>query len=327
MTRKHLQLTASSIPSHGHGPTSMVARPVSRTMIETSNTQLIQNRGLARPPKNASNITEPTALSQPFKLSRATQILAKRTANASSTKFIEQKAHKTVSHPYAQQKNATGPQRVIRPDKKPAAVTSVPSMTQTDIKTSTARPADASCSRVVSSNLLMHSSGCQPAAPSKKQIARKDPENMKLSGDALASTAASRNLSRPTISQLARVRPPVIKTVPKTIPKLETRKTKLSAKSESNGAMGLNDKGHSANIPVGPLKDQQPVDPGSISLPPSPDSSTSSLVTSNVTTLKRSKTESSGLTVVAINRQALSQSELAAESSGKQISFHVCLAI
>jgi len=261
-------------------------------------------------------------------------MLVKRTANASSTTLIEQKAHRTVSHPYAQQKNATGPQRVIRFDKKPAAATSGPSMTQTDMKTSTARLAGASCLRVVSSNSLMHSSGSQPAAPSKKQmpITRKEPENMKPSDDVVASTAASRNLSRPTISQLARVRPPVIKTIPKTIPKLETRKTKLLVKSESNGptvTQGLNNKGRSANIAVGPLKDQRPVAPASISLPPSPDSSmlTQSPVKSNVTTPERSKTESSESRVVATNRQALPQVELGAESSSKLIAFRVYLAI
>jgi len=180
----------------------------------------------------------------------------------------------------------------------------------------------------------MHSSGSQLAAPSKKQmpITRKEPENMKPSDDVVASTAASRNLSRPTISQLARVRPPVIKTIPKTIPKLETRKTKLLVKSESNGptvTQGLNNKGRSANIAVGPLKDQQPVAPASISLPPSPDSSTltQSPVTSNVTTPERSKTESSESRVVATNRQALPQAELGAESSGKLIAFRVYLAI
>lgn len=334
MTRKHLQLTASNIPSHGNRPTSMIARPASRTMIETSNAQLIRNRSVARPPKNAFNITEPPALSQPSKSSRATQILAKRTANASSASSIEQKAHRAVSHPYAQHKNATGPQRVIRSDTKPAAATSVPSMTQTDMKTSTTRLADASCLRVVSSNSLMHTSGSQPAAPSKKQmpIILKEPENMKPSGDVLASTAASRNLSRPTISQLARVRPPVIKTMPKAIPKLETRKTKLLAKSESNGptvTQGLNNKGRSANIAVEPLKDQQPVVPASISLPLSPDSSTltQSPVTSNVTTPERSKTESSESRVAATNRQAPSQVELGAEGSSKQIPFRVYLAI
>jgi len=180
----------------------------------------------------------------------------------------------------------------------------------------------------------MHASGSQPAAPSKKQmpIILKEPENMKPSGDVLASTAASRNLSRPTISQLARVRPPVIKTMPKTIPKLEMRKTKLLAKSESNGptvTQGLNNKGRSANIAVEPLKDQQPVVPASISLPLSPDSSTltQSPVTSNVTTPERSKTESSESRVAATNRQAPSQVELGAEGSSKQIPFRVYLAI
>jgi len=209
-------------------------------------------------------------------------------------------------------------------------------MIKIDIKPSTARLADASCSRVVSSNLLMHSSGSQAAALSKKQmpINREGPKNMKLSGDAVASTVRSRNLCRPTISQLARVRPPVIKAISKTIQKLETSKTKLLAKSESNGStvtqgQSLNDEGRPASILVGPLKNQQPVVPALISLPPSPDSSTltQNPVTSNVTTLETSKTESSESTVVASDRQALSQLELGVENSGKQIPFRVDLAI
>jgi len=330
MTRKHLQLSAGN----GGRLASVIteSRPLSRTTTQDPNVQLIRNGSLARPSKNVSNISKPVAPPRPLESSRAIQVSAKRAANAPSTSLVPQKAYMVASRPCTQEKNTIGPQRVIRPNKNSAATTSIPSVVQTDIKTSLARPAGAPCSRVASSTSLIHSSGSRPAAPSNKkmQTIQKDPENMKLPGDATVEVTASRNLSRPTISQLARVRPPVNKSVHKIIRRLEVCKTKLSAKSELNGPIttrgrSLNNEGRSANIPVGRSKHQQPIVPALIPLPPSPVSSTltRSPVTNDSTMLEGSKMESQPeSTIVGTDRQGSSQTEFGAESSGKQISFH-----
>ncbi|KXN90916.1 Protein stu-1 [Leucoagaricus sp. SymC.cos] len=155
----------------------------------------------------------------------------------------------------------------VRPTKastltaKPGA----PSQRQ-DSKPAISKPSGPLCHRAASTSA--HSSGPQPTSGPTKQL----PISRKLPPGTVPSTndgtaTASRNLTRPTLSQLARIRPPVVRPpVSKPVKGLDIRKAKPPAGPRpaiAVAAPARKPNAIKAQVP-------RPTTPSAIPLPPSP---------------------------------------------------------
>ncbi|KAF5355018.1 hypothetical protein D9756_005207 [Leucocoprinus leucothites] len=286
--RKYLQLSAGNAKLHKK-VTSVISEPgpVSRANAQGSRLQSTTMSGPVRPSNNPPNTSKSVASARSLEPSRTIQLPAKRALVNPSAGPPPQKSSSVASRPFAQAKNATGPQRVIKPAVHSTAGLSNLSTDKRDVKVPAVRLGGLSRSRVASSSSLASSSGSQAAVRPVKQLpaTRGLPTNAKLPGESEATSTAARNLSRPTLSQLARVRPPVTKPIPKVVRGLEVRKTGTVASVGSKGSIAaqrptLSTKARAANVPVGRSKALRPITPTSIPLPPSPKLSASESSTS-----------------------------------------------
>ncbi|KAJ3559690.1 hypothetical protein NP233_g11200 [Leucocoprinus birnbaumii] len=279
--RKYLQLGAANTVAHKRIPSTSTtgSRPPSRTTTQGPGVRPTKTSGPIRSSKPVSNTSKPAAPTRPEPL-KAIQVPAKRTATTQNAPPAPPKTSTLASRPFAQDKNATGPQRVIKSTILSVGGPSTLPVDKRDVKLTTTRAIGPARARVASSSSLASSTGSQQTTrlPVKSALAaRKIPGQP--SDESEPRAAATRDLSRPTLSQLARVRAPVSKTAPKPVRGLEIRKTKPPIRTGLSGhvaAQGrtVRTKTASANVP-------RPTTPTSIPLPPSPKPSSAELLASS----------------------------------------------
>lgn len=262
--RKYLQLGAGTVPVRGKTNAMILSRadPTSKSAPHITTSKYHANLDPIRPPKKFPMTTLPKpgdSIGTQVPL-RSIQVPPKRgeSRGVPYQRRPPGPAIRSVAPPTA---NTTGPQRVIKSSvlsEGPATLNSH----KIDAKsTRLDRPGSTtlSVSKSANSTRQLSSVGHQPVKGNPAV-------------DSARTVAGSRDLTRPTLSQLARVKPPVVRASSKPVPGLNIHKTKSSVDQELHTADGRGLKltrirnERPAGAPI-----RRPITPASIPLPSSPD--------------------------------------------------------
>lgn len=211
---------------------------------------------------------------------RSIQVATKRGEAPALGGSSQGKPPAVATRPFRPTVNATGPQRVI----KQSAPASEGQVHPSDGKSAKlvshggaapARSEKPSHTRTtVSTASLAHPSTSRPVNLTRQPPLSKQPPtkgNMML-GPGRA-TSGQRDLTRPTLSQMARVKPPVVRPLPKPVQGLDIRKAKPSAGSDSTVSTSRLPKSSRTQegVTTGSIRGMRPITPASVPLPASPE--------------------------------------------------------
>ncbi|KAF9446406.1 hypothetical protein P691DRAFT_708730 [Macrolepiota fuliginosa MF-IS2] len=275
--RKYLQLGNVKVQNKDTTIPLTKRNPTSQSIPSQ---QANSRSGLAPGPVHSTTISstasKPNTLTRSLAPLRPIQISAKREEVPTGGAPNQRKLPVVVARPFAPAANATGPQRVIKPAppegqrlvSEGKAVKPVPTIRSCPVRSD--KPPH---TKAGSTTSLVHPPPVRSVKPTRQPSTSKPlPTARNVADDPGRATVGQRNLTRPTLSQMARVKPPVTRPISKPVQGLNIRKTKLPADS------GLALKSNPSRAPrtqasrttAGSTNSTRPATPASIPLPPSP---------------------------------------------------------